>query len=117
NKAQLRFQPRAAGCDLARIWFLMNSAFPARLPFEMFHRVRDINLLAINSRFFQRPVHDFSSWSHERFTLLIFVIAGLFANQHDRRVIRAFTKDGLRGPLVEMARRTFVSRVAYLGKA
>src|SRR5215203_4957193 len=39
NDAQFRFQPRTTGCNLARIWFLMNSAFTAGLPFEVFHRV------------------------------------------------------------------------------
>src|SRR5438874_969675 len=31
NDSQLRFQPRPARCDLARVWFLMNPAFAARL--------------------------------------------------------------------------------------
>ncbi len=55
NDSQLCFQPRAAGCDLARIWFLMNAAFPARLPLKMLHRVRDINLGSINSCFLPSP--------------------------------------------------------------
>ena len=83
----------------------------------MFHRVRDVNFLAINSRFFQRLVHDFASWSNKRFTLLIFVVARLFADQHDRRVFRAFTKHGLGSPLVEVTRRAFARRVAHLGQA
>jgi hypothetical protein len=83
----------------------------------MFHRVRDVKFLAINSRFFQRLIHDFSGWANKRFTLQIFVIARLFADQHDRRVFRTFTKDGLRGPFKEMACRAFDRRVAHLGQA
>ena len=82
----------------------------------MLYRVRDVNFLAIDSRFFQRLIHDFSSRSDKRFTLLIFVIARLFANEHDRRVFRTFPKHGLCGPLVEMTRRAFARRVAQLGQ-
>ena len=95
----------------------MNPAFPARLPFEMFHCIRDVNFLAINSRFFQRLVHDFPSGPDERFTLLIFVIARLFPDQHDRRVFRTFAKHGLCGPLIEMTRRAVARRAAHLGQA
>ncbi len=83
----------------------------------MLHRVRNVNFLAINSRFFERLIHDFSSGSNEGFTLLIFVIARLFADQHDRRVFRTFTEDGLCGPLVEMTCCAFARRVAHLSQA
>ena len=83
----------------------------------MFHRVRDVNFLAINSRFFERLVHDFPSRSNKWFTLLIFVIPRLFADQHDRCVFRTFAKNGLCSALVEMTRRAFARRVAHLGQA
>jgi hypothetical protein len=95
----------------------MNPALPTGLPFEVFHRVRNVNFLAINSRFFEGLIHDFSSGSNEGFTLLIFVIARLFADQHDRRVSRAFAKHGLCSPLVEMTRFAFARGVAHLGQA
>src|SRR5205823_14339726 len=95
----------------------MNPAFPPGLPLEMFHRVRDVNFLAINSRFLERSVHDFSRGPNERFTLLIFVIARLFADQHDRRVLRAFAENSLCGPLVKMTRRAFGRSVAHVGQA
>jgi len=95
----------------------MNPALPTRLPFEVFHRVRDVNFLAINSRFFEGLIHDFSSGSNEGFTLLIFVIARLLADQHDRCVFRAFAKHGLCSPLVKMTRFAFARRVAQPGQA
>src|SRR5881397_1026353 len=73
----------------------MNPTLPTGLPFEVFHRVGDVNFLAINSRFFEGLIHDFSSGSNEGITLLVFVIARLLADQHDRRVFRAFAKHGL----------------------
>jgi len=82
----------------------------------MLYRIRDVNFLAINSCFFERFVHDFSGWSDKRFALLILVIARLFADQHDGRLFWTFTKDSLRGTLVEMTRRTFARRIAQLGQ-
>src|ERR1051326_3535302 len=83
NGPKLCLQPRAAGSDLARIWFLMDPPFAARLPLEMFHRVGDVNFFPINSSFFQRLIHDFARRPNERFTGNIFVVSRLFADQHD----------------------------------
>ena len=82
----------------------MNSAFPAGLPFKMFHRIRDINFPAIDSGFFERLIHDFSSWPYERFAGDIFVIARLFAHQHNSCVLWTFSEYSLRGSFVKMAR-------------
>ena len=95
----------------------MNPALPTGLPFEVLHRVRDVNFPAINSRFFERPIHDFSSGPNEGFTLLIFVIARLFADQHDRDVFRTFAKHGFCSALVKMTRCAYARRVAHLGQA
>src|SRR5262249_54802113 len=103
NDSQLRFQPRPADCDFARVWFLMNPAFAARLPFEMFYRIRDVNLRPIDSSFLERAIHDFSSGTNEGFTRDVFVVAGLFANQHHRSMLRTFAKHGLGATFVEIA--------------
>jgi len=102
DDSQLCFQPGATCCNFARIRFLMNPAFPARLPLKMFHRVRDINLRSIDSSFFERLVHDFPGWPDERFTGDIFIITRLFADEHHRGTFRTFTKNRLRRPLVKM---------------
>src|SRR6266542_2241783 len=90
----------------------MNPAFAARLPFEMFHRIRDIDLCAIDSGFFERLIHDFSSRSNERLTGDIFVISRLLSDEHHRCTLRAFAKDRLRGALVKMARLAIFRRLA-----
>ncbi len=113
DQPQLRFHPRAAGCDLARVWFLMNPAFPARLPLKMFHCVRDINLRSINSGFFERLIHDFPSWPYKWLTGDVFVIARLLANQHDRCALGTFAKHSLRGALVKVTRFAILRRVAH----
>jgi len=82
----------------------------AWLPFEVLYRVGDVHFLAIDSRFFERLIHDFSGGPNERFARDVFVIARLFANEHDRRALWAFAKDSLRCSFVKMTRRAFARR-------
>src|SRR5260221_6894239 len=42
-------QPRLAGLDLARAGLAVNAALAAPLPFEMFHRVGDVDLSSISA--------------------------------------------------------------------
>src|SRR6266481_3608006 len=67
NDPQFRFQPRTARCDFARVRLLMNPAFSAGLPFEVFHRVSDVNLGAINASVRERAIHNFASRTYEWF--------------------------------------------------
>ena len=78
----------------------MDPSFAAWLPFEMFHRVRDVNFSATDPRFFQCAIHDLSSRTNEWFPGNVFVISGLFANQHDRRCFRALAENRLRRFLI-----------------
>ena len=102
DDSQFRLQPGAARCDFARVRLLMDSAFPAGLPFEVFDRVRHVNLRPINSGVLERAIHDFSGRTHEWFARHIFVVARLFANQHHHCALRAFAKHSLRSSLVQM---------------
>jgi hypothetical protein len=80
----------------------MNPAFSAGLPFEVFHSVRDVNLRPIDSSVRERAIHNFPSRTYEWFARDIFVIARLFANQHDRCALRTFAKDSLGRSFVQM---------------
>ncbi len=113
---KFRFQPRTAGCDFARVRLLMNSAFAAGLPFEVFHRVRDVNLRPIDSSVFKRAIHDFPSRTNKRFAGHIFVIARLFANQHHRCALRPFAKDSLGSALVQITRSAMCCGLAHRGQ-
>src|ERR1051325_7358886 len=99
---KFRFQPWTTRCDFTRIRLLMNSAFPSRLPFEMFYGVGDINLRPIDSSFLERTVHDFASRTNKRLARDIFVVARLFADQHHRRTFGTVTEYGLGRSLVQM---------------
>jgi len=57
-----------------------DAAFTARLPFEMFDRIRDVNFFAIDPGFFESAIHDFSGRSDKRFSRHVFIIAGLLTD-------------------------------------
>src|SRR5580765_443091 len=116
NDPQFRFQPRTARCDLARVRLLMNPAFATRLPFEVFHSVRDVNLRPIDSSVLERAIHNFPSRTNEWFARDIFVIARLFANQHHRCALRTFAKDSLGRSFVQMTRSAMSRRLAHRGE-
>lgn len=80
NESQFRFHPGTAGRDLARIWFLMDAPLPARFPLEMLHHIGDVNMVAIDSCFFQRAIQNFAGRSDKGLSRDIFLIPGLFAN-------------------------------------
>jgi len=73
----------------------MNAPFTTWFPFEMFYRISDINVFAIDPGFCQRAVHDFAGGTDEGFSDNIFVISGLFADQHDWHLLRSFAKNRL----------------------
>ena len=48
ERDKLGFQPRLACRDVVRAGLLVNAAFSARLPFEMFHRVGDVHFVSVD---------------------------------------------------------------------
>ena len=92
-------QPGAAGVDFRGGWLFVDAAFPSRLPAEMFHRIRDVNFFAIDSRFEQRFIEQIAGRADEGLAGTVFLIAGDFSYQHHLRIRFAFAEDGLRGAL------------------
>ena len=62
----------------------------------MFHRIGDVDFLAIDAGFFKRAIEYLAGGSDERFAGDIFFVAGLLADQHDLGMLRAFAEHGLR---------------------
>src|SRR5215813_13574791 len=81
---------------------LVNPALSARLPAEVFHRVRDVHRRAVDARCFECAVENASSGTDEWLTRPIFFIARLLANEHDRRMRWSGTEDCLRGTTPEI---------------
>jgi hypothetical protein len=57
----------------------MIAALPARLPFEVLHRVRDVNLVPFDSRFLERAIEKFARRTDERFSREVFLVARLLS--------------------------------------
>ena len=104
RNGDLGFQPRATGKNFQLIRFLVNAAFAARLPLEMFHGVGDINFATVNTCGLERFVENASRGSYERLASKILFVAGLFADEHHASVLRAFAEDSLRARLPKVAR-------------
>ena len=82
NDAQFRFQPGTASGDMARAWFLVDAPFPTRLPFEVLDRVRDVDRVAIDPRFFESAIQDLTRRTDEGFAAQVFLVARLLAEEH-----------------------------------
>src|SRR5690349_16736503 len=100
---QLRLQPRAAGFDLVRARLLMDPQFALADPLEVFDRVGDVNRAALDSGLLQRLVENLARRADERMALKVFLVARLLADQHDLRILRAFSEDGLSGVAPQVA--------------
>src|SRR5579884_549009 len=67
-----------------------------RNPVEVFDDIGDIHLRTRYSGSKQRLIQNATGWSNEWVPGEIFFVAWLFTNEHHRRVLRPFAKDGLR---------------------
>jgi len=83
----------------------------------MFDRVGDIGLVAVDAGFVQGTVEDFAGRADERPPGEIFLVAGLLADQHDRRVRRTFAEHGLGGVAPQRAGPAVHRFLAQVGKA
>jgi hypothetical protein len=101
NNAQFRFQPGTAGGDIARAWFLVDTPFATRLPFEVLDSVGDIDRVAIDPRFFESAIQDLTRRADEGFTAQVFLVARLLADEHKVGVFATFTENRLGRPFVK----------------
>src|SRR3989442_8189765 len=95
NHFDLGFEPGLACCNLERVRFLVDAALASRLPFEMFHRVRDIDFLPIDAGFFQGFVENSSRRSDEWTPLKVFLIPWLFTDKHHACLRTSLTENSL----------------------
>ena len=103
HDTQFLRQPPAAGLHLARVGGLVDAPLAAPLELEMLDRVGDIGAGAVHARLGQRLVQQLPRRPDEGPPGQILLVAGLLADEHQRRVQRAFAEHGLRRVLVERA--------------
>src|SRR5436853_481807 len=80
DRRNFRGEPRIAGVDLTFTRLLMQSAFAARDPFEMFDGVRDVHPFAIDAGVYEGAFEQLAGRSYEWMAGVIFLIARLFAD-------------------------------------
>jgi hypothetical protein len=77
-----------------------------RRPLEMFHDIRDIDLSAVNTSLGERFIQKFSRRSDKWLSQAIFLVARLFAHEHDRGFRIPLSEDRLRRGLPKITRLT-----------
>ncbi len=97
------FQPRPARKNFHLVRLSVNSPFAARLPFEVLHRVGDIDLATIDSRDIESLVENTTRWPNERPSFQVFFIARLFANKEHSGLAATFAENCLCAELIEIA--------------
>ena len=83
TNSDFSLEPGTASRDFAGIGFLMNAAFSAGFPFEMFDNIGDVSLRTIDTGFVQRIVKKSAGGADKRFAREIFFVAWLFADEND----------------------------------
>src|SRR5690606_15859753 len=81
----------------------MDAPLAARSKFEVFYRIGDIGLLAVDANFLEDRVEELACGTDEGLSGEILAITGLLADEDDARVLRPFAEHCLRRILVEVA--------------
>ena len=103
HRLDLAFDPLVAGVDLALRRGLVQAALAAQLPFEMLDGIGDVEMLAVDAGGLERLIEQPPRRTHERQSLLIFLVARLLADEHHARVRVAGAEYRLRGVRPERA--------------
>src|SRR5262249_17766096 len=72
-------EPPATALDLIGVWLLVKPALPARLEFEVLHRIGDENRGAVEARVHDGAVEHAAGRPDERPAREVLVVAGLLA--------------------------------------
>ena len=86
-----------------------------RVP-EVLDRVGAVGLLGVDPSLIECTIEQPSRWADERLALAVFLVSGLLAHEHQRRVRCACPKDGLGGVVVQLTAATFVDRCCKCGQ-
>src|SRR5919204_451574 len=79
---KLGFEPGPAGRHLCPVRLLVDSALPARLPFEVLDGVRDVRGRAVDPGLHEGFVQDPPGGPYERLAGSVLLIARLLAHEH-----------------------------------
>jgi hypothetical protein len=97
----LGIEPRTARSNLRQVRFLVDAPFSALGELEVLHRVRYVDLIAVDPGTFQSLIQDASRGADERFPGEVLLISGLLADKHEASPDQTVTEDGLGRILVK----------------
>jgi hypothetical protein len=83
-----------------------------RLPLEVFDRIRDVGLGAVDAGLLERLVEDLPGRADEGLALAVLLVAWLLTDHHHVRLARALAKDRLRRFRIERAATACLNRLA-----
>ena len=118
DQAQLILEPWKTGAHFADVRRLVQAAFGPCVarPLEVFYRVGDVDIVAVDARGVERVIEETTGRSHKGPALLVFLIAGLLTHHDDARRPWALPEDRLRPHLPQLAAPATGGRRAKLGK-
>ena len=99
--------PPAAGGDLPDVGLVVDPPLAACHELEMLDRVGDVDLRAVDPGLFQRRVEKLAGGPDKRPAGKILLVAGLFADEHDRGIQRPFAEHRLGAAFIKLAAGAF----------
>jgi hypothetical protein len=111
HRLDLGVQPGAARGDLQPLGLGVDPALAARCPLEMLDRVGDVHASAVDAGSLEAIVEDSARRPDEWAALTVLAVAGLLADQHDRRVGGTVAEHRLRPVQDQVAGRAAGGRV------
>jgi hypothetical protein len=109
---ELGAQPWKACVHLPTIGLLVDPPLSPCLEAEVLDHVGDVGVAWGDPGLIETLVEDPARRADERVAFDVLAVAGLLADQHQRRRLRAFAHYRLRGPLMEVAGSTCLDRAA-----
>ena len=105
DEGNFLLEPRMAGANLPRVRRLVNPPLGACVPrpLEVLHGVRDVHVVAVDPSGIKCTVEQLARWSDEGPPRLVFLIPGLFTDDHHVRGSRPFAEHRLRAELEKVA--------------
>src|SRR5690606_33385494 len=88
---------------LCRTGLLVNPTLAPRFPLEVLDGIGDVGRNLVKPGLLQRLIQQAAGRPDKGLALDILDIAGLFADEHERRAGAAFAEDGLRAASPELA--------------
>jgi hypothetical protein len=99
HEADLGLEPWQARGYLLRVRFGVDTPLAARLPFEVLHDIGYVSQATVDLSLLERLVEEFAGRPDERLSREVFVVAGLFSDEDNLRLLLAVAEHGLRAPL------------------